>query len=151
MSKDLLTSVNTTAAVYVANTGLGLKSIYKFIYDFSVLGGATGSIPLTQTDGPLPASFVVQNVFIDVLSGLTGGVGATGAITTGQAAGDLVIATIVAGAPFSTTGLKVTVSLLGTIATWVKTTAERSPALVIAVNAVTAGKFNLMVEGVISS
>lgn len=127
------------------------KQTYKFVYDFDVLGGGTGSIPLTQSDGPLPNGFVIQNAFIDVISGLTGGAGATGAITTGQSAGDLVIATVVAGAPFSTTGLKVTLTLLGTIATWVKTTAQRSPALVVAVNAVTAGKFNLIVEGVISA
>ena len=93
----------------------------------------------------------MQNAFIDVISGLTGGAGSTGALTTGQGAGDLVIATLVAGVPWSATGVKVTIPILGTIASWLKTTSTRSPALVVAVNAVTAGKFNLWIEGTTSS
>jgi hypothetical protein len=127
------------------------KQTFQYVYDFTVLGGATGSIPLTQTNGPLPTNFIIQNAFIDVISGLTGGAGSTGALTTGQGAGDLVVATLIAGVPYSTTGVKVTIPLLGTIGTWIKTSAQRSPALVIAVNAVTAGKFNLWVEGIVSS
>jgi len=142
--------LNDSTKLYETGNGVG-KSIYQFVYSFADLGGATGSIPLTQINGPLPNNFVVQNAFIDVISGLTGGAGSTGALTTGQSAGDLVIATVIAGAPFSTTGPKVTVPLLGTIATWIKTSAQRSPALVVAVNAVTAGKFNLWVEGTLSS
>jgi hypothetical protein len=136
--------------LYKSGTGAA-KSIFQFVYDFSVLGGATGSIPLTQINGPLPNNFIVQNAFIDTISGLTGGAGSTGAVTTGQGAGDLVIATVIAGAPFSTVGPKITIPLLGTIATWIKTTAQRTPALVVAVNAVTAGKFNLWIEGVLSA
>jgi len=133
-------------------SGVGAaKSTFQFVYSFADLGGATGSIPLTQINGPLPANFLIQNSFIEVISGLTGGAGATGALTTGQSAGDLVVATLIAGAPFSTTGVKVTIPLLGTIATWVKTSAQRSPALVVAVNAVTAGKLNLWIEGVMSA
>lgn len=134
-------------------TALGFqpKRLYQFVYDFTVLGGATGSIVLTQVNGPLPNNFIIQNACLDVIAGLTGGAGATGAVTSGQAANDLVIATVVAGAPFSTVGQKITIPLLGTIATWVKTTAQRSPALVVAVNAFTAGKFNLWIEGILSS
>ena len=143
-------TLDSTDRLYKSASGAA-KSTFQFVYDFSVLGGAVGSIPLTQTNGPLPNNFVIQNAFVDVITGLTGGVGATGAVTTGQGAGDLVIATVIAGAPFSTTGPKITIALLGTIATWIKTTAQRSPALVVAVNAVTAGKFNLFVEGYISS
>jgi hypothetical protein len=149
MTTNALT-LDDSDKLYKAGVGTG-KSVFQFVYDFSVNGGGTGSIVLTQINGPLPANFVIQNAFIDVITGFTGGAGATGAVTTGQGAGDLVIATIVAGAPFSTTGPKVTISLLGTIATWIKTTAPRSPALVVAINAVTAGKFNLFVEGTIST
>jgi len=127
------------------------KQTFQYVYDFTVLGGATGSIPLTQINGPLPNNFIIQNAFIDVISGLTAGALATGAVSSGQSAGDLVIATLIAGAPFSTTGPKITIPLLGTIASWIKTSAQRSPALVVAVNAITAGKFNLWVEGVLSS
>jgi hypothetical protein len=143
-------TLDTSDKLYKVGTG-SAKSAFQFVYDFSVLGGATGSIPLTQTNGPLPTNFVIQNAFVDVISGLTGGAGSTGALTTGQGAGDLVVATIVAGAPWSTTGLKITIPLLGTVATWIKTSAQRSPALVVGVNAVTAGKFNLIVEGYLSA
>lgn len=142
--------LNDSTKLYELGSG-SPKSVYGFVYDFTVLGGATGSIALTQINGPLPNNFIIQNACLDVVTGLTGGAGATGAVTSGQAANDLVIATIVAGAPFSTTGPKITIPLLGTIATWIKTTAQRSPALVVAVNAFTAGKFNLFVEGYVSS
>ena len=143
-------TLDTSDKLYKVGTG-SAKSVLQFVYDFSVLGGATGSIPLTQINGPIPNNFVIQNAFIDVITGLTGGAGATGALTTGQGAGDLVVATLAAGAPWSTVGSKVTIALLGTIATWIKATSSRSPALVVAVNALTAGKFNLFVEGYLSS
>lgn len=142
--------LDDTTKLYVTGSGAP-KSIYQFVYDFSVLGGSVGSITLTQINGPLPNNFLIQNVNLDVITGLTGGAGATGAVTSGQAANDLVVATIVAGAPFSTAGAKVALPLLGTVATWIKTTAQRSPALVVAVNAFTAGKFNLFIEGMLSS
>lgn len=149
MTVSILT-LNDSTKLYVTGNGVA-PSIYQFVYDFSVLGGGTGSIPLTQVNGPLPNNFIIQNACLDVIAGLTGGVGATGAVTSGQSANDLVVATIAAGAPFSTPGPKITIPLLGTIATWIKTTAQRSPALVIAVNAFTAGKFNLWIEGIVSS
>lgn len=65
-------------------------------------------------------------------------------------AGDLVIASVVTGPPWSTTGFKVTVPLLGTLATWIKTTQSRVPALVVGVAALTAGKCNLYVEGIMA-
>jgi len=149
MAIQMLT-LNSSNKLYETGVGAG-KSIFQFVYSFADLGGATGSIPLTQINGPIPNNFIVQNAFVDVISGFTGGAGSTGALTTGQGAGDLVIATVIAGAPFSTTGPKVTIPLFGTIATWIKATADRSPALVVAVNAVTAGKFNLFVEGALST
>lgn len=127
------------------------KQTFMFTYDFATLGGAVGSITLTQHDGPLPDDFIIQNAFIDVITPLASGGAATGALTTGQSAGDLVAATVVAGAPWSTTGQKITIPLLGTIATWIKTTDERDPTLVIATAALTAGAFNVFLEGYVSS
>lgn len=127
------------------------KVTYKFTYDFAVLGGAASTIALTAADGVLPNNYVIQNVFIDVVTGLTGGAGSTVALTTGQAANDLVVATVAAGAPWSTAGIKATLVLLGTIATLIKTTSTRSPAIVVAVTALTAGKFNVFFEGYVSS
>lgn len=126
------------------------KQTFMFSYDFATLGGGTGTIDLTAHDGPLPDDFIIQNAFIDVITPLTSGGAATGALTTGQGAGDLVAATAVAGAPWSSTGQKVTIPLLGTIGTWIKTTDERDPALVIATADLTAGAFNLLIEGYVS-
>lgn len=149
MAINVLTLDDSTKLYGLGNGAA--KSIYQFTWDFAVNGGAVSSIPLTQINGPLPNNLIIQNASMDIISALTGGAGATGAVTSGQAANDLVIATLVAGAPFSTTGPKVTIPLLGTVATWVKTTAQRSPALVVAVNAFTAGKFNLWIEGIVSA
>lgn len=149
MSISVLT-LDTSTKLYGVGNGAA-SSLYQFQYDFTVLGGAVSSIPLTQVNGPLPNNFLIQNSCLDIVTGLTGGAGATGAVTSGQVANDLVVATIVAGAPFSTTGPKVNIPLLGTVATWIKTTAQRSPALVIAINAFTAGKFNLFITGTVSA
>lgn len=140
---------NLTTGLYEFPGGVP-KAVYQFVYDFAVLGGAQASIPLTQLNGALPNNFVIQNAFLDVLTPLTGAL-AVAAVTTGQAANDLVVATVIAGAPFSAGGVKVTIPLIGTIATWIKTTAQRSPAIVISVANVTAGKFNLFLEGYLSN
>jgi hypothetical protein len=127
------------------------KKTFQFVYDFSVLGGSAGSIPLTQLDGPLPDTLILQNAFIDVITPLGSAGLALAALTTGQGAGDLVVATAFSGAPFSSTGPKVTIPLLGTILTWVKMTGNRSPALVVSIADLSAGKFNLFCEGYVSS
>ena len=127
------------------------KLTFKYSYDFAVDGGAVSTITMRSADGPLPNTFIVQEAFIDVIAGFTGAAGCTGAVSTGQGAGDLVVAAIVAGAPFSTTGPKVTIALLGTVATWIKMTAARSPTIAFAVNAATAGTLNLFIEGYLSA
>ncbi len=125
------------------------KRIYEFIYDFTVQGGAQSALALTALNGVIPAKFVITNAFLDVISGFTGGAGSTAALAV-ESAGDLVAATIVAGAPFSTTGLKVTIALPGTLATWIKTTVARTPTLTFAVTNGTAGRFHLFIEGFLS-
>lgn len=128
---------------------LARQVVYKYTYDFAVLGGATGTIVLTATSGAIPDKFVIQNVLVDVRTVLDSATHvATVALATPQAANDLVVAAIVAGAPWSSTGRKVTIPLLGTIATWIKATAARSPAIVVAVEALTQGVFDVYVQGV---
>lgn len=126
------------------------KRTFRFTYDFATHGGAVGAITLTARDGALPNNFIIQNAFLDVLTAFTTAAAGEGAVSTGQGAGDLVAATVVSGAPYSSTGRKVTIPLLGTIGTWIKTTAARSPTFTISVGAITAGKFNLFIEGYIS-
>lgn len=126
--------------------GVATKKIYEFIYDFTVQGGTVAALALTALNGPVPTAFIVTNAFLDVITALTGGAGTTGAVSL-ESAGDLVIATVVAGAPFSTTGRKVTIALPGTLATWIKTTAARTPTITFAVNPATAGRLHLYIEG----
>lgn len=147
----LVKDAGVTAAKITSAAGLtqNLKRTFKYQYDFAIDGGATGTI--TLRGDPMPSTFIIQNAELDVITLLAGGAGATGAVSTGQGAGDLVAATIVAGAPFSTTGLKITIALLGTIATQIKLTAQRAPTFAIAVNALTQGKFNLFIEGLLSN
>lgn len=127
------------------------KAAYGFVYNFATLGGAQGTIPLTALTTAIPNNFVIQNAFLDVITPLGSGGAATAAVTTGQSAGDLVAATVVIGAPFSVTGPKVMIPLFGTIATWIKTTSTRTPAIVIALADLNAGKFNVFVEGYVSA
>src|SRR5436853_534019 len=77
-------------------------------YDFATDGGAIGSISLRAPvggSGPIPNGSVIIGGYLDVTAGLTTGTAATGALTV-QTAGDIVAATLVSGAPYSTTGLK---------------------------------------------
>lgn len=120
-----------------------LKS-WKGEYDFTIDGGAVSTIVLRSDDGPIPAGSYISQAVVDVLTLFTTGAGATAALTI-EAAGDVVAATIVSGAPYSTTGLKSTV-LVGTGATMIKTTVSRSPSIVVAVGAITAGKLRLVLE-----
>lgn len=146
---------NTIAALIAAEnalvSGVGVKKTYKYTFDFAVLGGAVSAIVMTAPDGALPNNFIVQNAFIDVITGFTGAANCELALSTGQGAGDLVASAVVTGAPWSTATREVTIPLLGTISTWIKTTAARSPVATITVAAVTAGKFNLFIEGYISA
>lgn len=143
-------ALNTTNKLYENTAGFP-KASYQFVYDFSVLGGATGTILLTALDGALPNNLVIQNAFLDIITPLGSGGAAVVAVTTGQGANDLVAATVIAGAPFNTAGPKVNVPLIGTVATWIKTTAQRSPAFVVSISALNAGKANLFIEGYLSS
>lgn len=110
-------------------------------YDFAVDGGAIGSITLrgANAEGNLvPAGSVITGGYLEVDTLFTTGTAATMAITL-EGAGDIIAATVVSGAPYSTTGRK-SVIPAGTGATTVKTTTARSIVATIATGTVTAGK-----------
>lgn len=117
---------------------------WKGEYDFAVDGGAIGTIVLRSDDGPIPNGSYITQAVVDVLTLFTTGSAATAALTV-EAANDIVSATIVSGAPYSTTGLKSAIPV-GTGATMIKTSAQRSPSIVIATGTVTAGKLRLILE-----
>lgn len=110
-------------------------------YDFAVDGGAIGSITLRgagANGNQIPAGSVILGGYLEIDTGFTTGTAATMAITV-EGAGDMVAATVVSGAPYSTTGRK-NVIPAATGATSVKTTAARSIVATIATGTVTAGK-----------
>lgn len=115
-------------------------------YDFAVDGGAIGSITLRPLlgDNVIPAGSVILGGYLEIDTGFTTGTGATMAINV-ESAGDIVAATIVSGAPYSTTGRK-SIIPAGTGATSVKTTVARSIVATIATGTVTAGKGRVVLE-----
>jgi hypothetical protein len=122
--------------------GTGDIKTYVGEYDFAIDGGAISTIVLRSKDGAIPAGSYILSGVLDVLTPFTTGTAATAALQV-EAAGDLVAATVVSGAPYSTTGLK-SIIPIGTGATAVKTTVTRSPSIVIATGTITAGKCRLV-------
>lgn len=117
-------------------------------YDFAVDGGAIGTITMRSSPqdimgGTIPAGSVVEGGYIEIDTLFTTGTAATMALQI-EAAGDLQAATVVSGAPYSTTGRKSIVPVF-TGATTVKTTVARSLTAVIATGTITAGKGRIVI------
>lgn len=113
-------------------------------YDFADQGGVVGTIYLPHD--PLPLGAIITNSYMDVLTALTSGGAATVAVQA-ESANDIVSAAAVSGAPWSTTGRKDTdAPEPGTETGYIKTTAERQVAVVIATAALTAGRFVVVLE-----
>ncbi len=111
-------------------------------YSFATDGGAIGTITLRSEDGPIPSGSVITYGYLDVTTLFTTGTAATMALSV-ESAGDMVAATVVSGAPYSTTGRK-SIIPVATGATAVKTTASRAPTAAIATGTVTAGVCTLV-------
>lgn len=125
-----------------------VKNVVRGTYDFSVLGGAIGTVKLLDQAGviiPIPNKAIITDVYIDVVTGMTS-TGGTGTIAIGlNSTGDLLAAVdadtlsnIVAGIP------------IGTAATMVKATADRYLTATIATATLTAGKIEVFAEYVLS-
>jgi hypothetical protein len=124
--------------------GTRAPKTWRGAYSFATDGGAIGSITLRSEDGPIPSGSVITHGYLDVTTGFTTGSAATMAITV-ESAGDMVAATVVSGAPYSTTGRK-SIIPVATGATAVKTTASRAPVATIATGTVTAGVLAVVLE-----
>lgn len=115
-------------------------------YDFAVDGGAIGAITL-RGSGPLgglvPNGAVIMGGYIEIDTLFTTGSAATMALSV-EGANDLQTATVVSGAPYSTTGRKAIVPVW-TAATFIKTTAARALTATIATGTITAGKGRVVV------
>lgn len=115
-------------------------------YDFAVDGGAVSTITLRSSNSlgnAVGIGSVILGGYIEVDTLVTSGGAATMGVNS-EAAGDLLAATVVSGAPWSTTGRKSIIPVF-TGATTVKTTAARALTVTIATAALTAGKFRVVV------
>lgn len=122
--------------------------VLKGTFDFAVNGGAVGVTNLRGANGQpviLPNKAIVVDCVIDVITPGTTSASGTIAIGTGQAANDLKAALAAA----SYTGILACIPV-GTAATAIKMTADRTMTATIATGAITAGKFNVLVQYVIS-
>jgi hypothetical protein len=130
---------------------LGDKSVAEKIhtlrakYDFAVQGGAVGAVTLldvsTGKSAVLPKGAIVRHCIIDVITPATTSASGTLALSTGQTAADLKAATAAA----SYTGLLACVPV-GTAASAIKLTADRTMVGAIATGALTAGKLYVIVQ-----
>lgn len=119
------------------------KNLLCAVYDYSKLGGAVGDISLVDDYGDpavLPDNAVVDKVIIDVLTAPTSGGAATVALKS-EAAGDLLAATAIAGITGIIDGVP-----NGAAANAKKMSADRRVTATVAVAALTAGKFRVMIE-----
>lgn len=148
-TKILLNKMNSTAQkIRLGDLIEGQQGCLRATYDFSVLGGAVGTVNLLDPSGnaaTLPDKAIVTQVYIDEVTNVTSGGSATIAIglnTTTDLIGATAIASftgIIAGTP------------TGTAATMVKATAARTITATIGTAAVTAGKLEVFIEYVVST
>lgn len=117
--------------------GTRAPKLYIGEYDFTIDGGAQSTITLRSKDGPLPVGAIVLSGVVDVTVAC---LSATGTIALQvEGAADMLAASAQAAMAIG----KKSIIPAGTGATSVKTTAVRSPAMVIATAAFTAGAFTL--------
>lgn len=145
--RDHLNKMNGTAAkIRLGDLLEGQKGLATGLYDFAADGGAVSSIDLKDPNDltkavTIPDNAIITSVFIDILTACASS-GGTGTIAIdSEGAGDLLAAVdadtlngIVAGIP------------VGTAATSVKMTAERTLQITIATEDLTAGKVAVHVE-----
>lgn len=124
------------------------KNVLRATYDFAVNGGAIGDIALLDVDGNaaiIPDNAVITKVLVDVITAATSGGAATVALKS-EAAADLLAATAVASVTGFLDGKPV-----NTAATVVKLSADRTIKATVAAFALTAGKFHVFIEYVLST
>ena len=115
-------------------------------YDFAVQGGAVSTINLydpllgTASTVVIPSGAIIKQVLINVITPCTTSASGTMNLTA-QSAADLKAALAAA----SWTGLVAGIPV-GTAATMIKMTADRTLTTAIATGAITAGKFDVIVE-----
>lgn len=127
------------------------KLVFIGQYDFSKSGGAVGAItllnPITGMPAKLPKGAIITSCYIHTFTNASTAGSPTIAVGTGQAANDLKAAT--ASSSFATSALLAGVPV-GSAATAVVLTADSTMSITIATAALTAGKFNVVCEYMLS-
>ena len=144
-----VTELKLSTALQGAAEGLGNLRVARATYDFAVDGGAISAIDSGVT---IPDNAVIVGGFVDVVTTLTSATdAATMAIST-EGADDIVAAVAIStGTPWDA-GLHAIVPKANTPeSTGIKMTAANAVTFTIAVEAVTAGKFECYLNYVISS
>jgi hypothetical protein len=112
-------------------------------YDFATDGGAVGTI--TLRGDKIPSGARVLSAYIDVKTQVTGGAGATVSLGIESAADVRAAATLATAPKLDTVGTPVSAVTNPSTAA-VKTTADRDVVATVAVAALTAGQFSVLVE-----
>lgn len=127
------------------------KGVLVAKYSFAKQGGAVGDIILLEdlekprSYAKLPINAVITNVYLDIVTAMASSGGAATIAVKAQSAGDLLAAVDADTLANRVQGIPDNV-----VANTIKLTAERSITATVAVEALTAGKFNAFVEYVIS-
>lgn len=149
--KVLLNKMNSTAQkVQLGSVVDCQKGVAKAKYDFSVLGGAVSTLSLRDPDDltktvTLPNKAVITTAYIDVITAMASAGGGGTIALSANSAGDLK-----AAVDADTLSGIVACIPVGSAATSIKLTAERTLTVAIATEALTAGKFILFVEYFVS-
>lgn len=145
---DLYNLDNSATAGPISKLGAKVvretSHVLKVYYDFSLVGGAVGTVALKDANGKqpyLPKGAIVRDCIIDTITALTSGGSATVALGTGASGADLKAALGYA----SYTG-RVACIPVGTAATAIKLTSNVQPTATIAAAAVTAGKLAILIN-----
>lgn len=126
----------------------GLKNLKKCVFDFSIQGGAIGTLGLLDDLGnpvSFPVGAIITRTFVNVITAVTSAGSATVALTIATAA-DVLAATAKASL-----GIGLSEGIQdGTVTHMIgPTTVAKTLSAVVAVAALTAGKFEVFVEYVI--
>lgn len=133
-----------------ANVGSGFMRVAKAQYDFAVNGGAISAISLGVS---IPAKAVICGGFVEVLTTLTSATDAATVALSVEGANDIVSAIAISngGNPWDEGKHAIVPKANTPESTAVKTTVARNVTATIAVEAVTAGKFNVWLYYVMSN
>ncbi len=131
--------------------GLGHVRALRLTYDFAVLGGAISAINLGDLRDLIPDNAVVMGGFVDVLTTCVSATDAATIALSIEGADDVVAAKAISAAGDDWDAGLQDIIPARTLATMFKTTADRRIVVTIAVEALTAGKFEVTVEYRISN